>query len=997
MGNAKNTEEELLRKIVSLEKKVADLEMSRSGKTILYQPGENGVPDSQSNGFGSAFKNMQNGYAYHKVVTDPTGKAVDYIFLEINKSFERLTGLKEKAIIGRFVTDVLPGIERAPSKFIEKYGEVALSGTDARFEIYSEPLESWYSVYAYSPQKGYFITLFENITEKKKTEETLKNIVTKFSAFTGVEFFNQACFHLYNLLQTDLIIIGKFSSAEHQVQVLSSTRKGELMDPFDYSTIDTPCYNALKSDDFVHYTNLFESIPQGHILLEMGMTEYAGIPLFNRFGNPIGIIALLHSKPIKSLKLSKTLLRSFSQKVVAEMERMSWEEQLSASEDLNRSITENAGDAIISFNSDGIILSWNNAASKIFAYLPEEMLGSDIIKIIPESIKEDYLSKIRNLKDKSFTNLLGQRIELTTKSKKGDELNVEVILSHWTKDNQYFFTSIIRDTTERNVVAKALSESQEKYRTVFNNTPIGISTTNLSGVFVDVNPAFCNILGYSREEVINRHYNDFTHPEDITKNNIEIESLIREEVTTTNFEKRYIHKDDRTIFVNVKGQLVFDNKRNSILQIAIIEDVTERNRTERIQRVLYNISNEVIRTNSLSELLQKIKLELGTILDTTNFYVALFDEESNKISLPIFVDEKDSYKTFPTGKTLTSYVFKTQKPLYGTKNVLSDLEEQGEIEKIGTDTEIWLGVPLIVEDKAIGVLAVQSYTRGKAYEKSDIKILEFVADQIGLSIRRIRAEESLLKALGKAKESDRLKSAFLATMSHELRTPLNAIIGFSEFLDKDLPHEDVEKFGEIIYTSGNHLLSIVNDLFEITLIEAGEIRIRNEIVSIKQLLTEIFAIIVDERQRIYKEEVEINMVLPTQREDVIILTDPNKLKQVILNLLKNAVKFTKKGYVNYGFEYETINGNKMLKFFVKDTGIGIAKEKQEYIFEIFRQVQDSKSRKYNGTGIGLSVAKKLVEILGGSIGVESEENKGSLFYFYLPLVESDFEQQILRD
>ena len=403
-----------------------------------------------------------------------------------------------------------------------------------------------------------------------------------------------------------------------------------------------------------------------------------------------------------------------------------------------------------------------------------------------------------------------------------------------------------------------------------------------------------------------------------------------------------------------------------------------------IQNVVYNISNAVVGTENLEVLIEKIRDELGKIIDTTNFYVALYDKKTDLITLPYFADEFDHNTSIPKGKSLTRYVLETKKSLLANIETKRKLVDEGHLEHFGTISKIWLGVPLKMEGEVTGVLAVQSYKDENAFNETDMKMLEFVSDQISISIHRIKTETELKCALRKATESDRLKSSFLATMSHELRTPLNAIIGFSDLLDKRLGTDEVERFGKIINSSGNHLLSIVNDLFDITLIETGEIKIKKEPVALKSVFDDIYYVISNKQTNTEENNTELKLIVPDRIEYETITTDANKLKQILSNLLKNALKFTSKGYVHYGYERITEDNCPFYRFFVKDSGIGIARDKQELIFDIFRQAEDCDTRKYGGTGIGLSVAKRLTELLGGKIWVESVENEGSSFFFTIP-------------
>ena len=184
------------------------------------------------------------------------------------------------------------------------------------------------------------------------------------------------------------------------------------------------------------------------------------------------------------------------------------------------------------------------------------------------------------------------------------------------------------------------------------------------------------------------------------------------------------------------------------------------------------------------------------------------------------------------------------------------------------------------------------------------------------------------------------------------------------------------------------MLSIVNDLFDITLIESGETKLRKEEVILSSVLLDVNDVIVAKQYRDGKTDIELKFNIPADIESYVFRTDENKLKQVLINLLKNALKFTHSGHIYFGCNLVKDETQNSLKFYVEDSGIGIATDKHDIIFEMFRQVEDSSTRKYGGTGIGLSVAKRLVELLGGHIWVESELGKGSTFYFTIPVMES---------
>ena len=247
-----------------------------------------------------------------------------------------------------------------------------------------------------------------------------------------------------------------------------------------------------------------------------------------------------------------------------------------------------------------------------------------------------------------------------------------------------------------------------------------------------------------------------------------------------------------------------------------------------------------------------------------------------------------------------------------------------------------------------------------------------------------KSNKALKQALIKAEKSDKLKSAFLSTMSHELRTPLNAIIGFSDVIANSEHLEDeIKDFANSIFSAGNDLLKIIDDIFEISLIETKEVKVIKEKFSLNKIMEEIHKTFFDNEKILNNQ---VNFILNKELEDGedIIHTDETKLNKILKNLIENAFKFTHKGTIEFGYTVKANKDTSCMQFYVKDTGIGIHKDKQSIIFERLRQLDDSHTRNFGGIGLGLHISKKLVEMLGGKIWVESEEDKGSIFYFTIP-------------
>lgn len=244
------------------------------------------------------------------------------------------------------------------------------------------------------------------------------------------------------------------------------------------------------------------------------------------------------------------------------------------------------------------------------------------------------------------------------------------------------------------------------------------------------------------------------------------------------------------------------------------------------------------------------------------------------------------------------------------------------------------------------------------------------------------AEIALKKAKEKAEEADFLKSAFLANMSHEIRTPLNAILGFSRLLTSPaLENEQRKEYSEYITSSANNLLNLIRDIIDVSKIEAGKIIVEKSKCLVNKILKELK--FTYEREKINQSKNHIDLILRSAvpDENFAIFTDPFRFHQILVNLIGNALKFIENGFIEFGY---VINSNKHLQFYVKDTGIGIPKDKIGLIFSRFGQIIDKKIKNPGGTGLGLSITKHLVERLGGKIWVETEEGKGTTFYFTLP-------------
>ncbi|MBF2707693.1 PAS domain S-box protein [Flavobacterium soyangense] len=668
------------------------------------------------------------------------------------------------------------------------------------------------------------------------------------------------------------------------------------------------------------------------------------------------------------------------------------EESLRESEEKYRGLVENSPDAIVIYKDDRIAFMNDEGLRMLGAKNEEEIIGKPVLQFIhPDSLAD----VIQRMKEVVRDNNASATVEEKFIRLDGTPFDVEIKAIPTIYNHETAVQVIVHDITERKQSALELTKINRMYALISQINNLIIRTHNQKELFQEI----CNIsvafgkfrmswigLIDDNQRVITEAFAGFENGY-FTKSNITTVADILEGRGPTGIVMREV----KTVICNdIANDPIMKPWRKEAMERGYSSSISIPIIVRNKIIGAFNLYSEEVNFFSSEEeisLLEKIILNISFALEKiqidedrkrTEEKIRQLSQAVEQSPVTIVITNINGEIEYANPKFIetTGYTVEevmSQNPLVLKSEYISS-EEYKQMWETITEGKEWHGE--FHNKRKDGTLFWESATISPILNDEG-KTTHFIAIKEDITDRK-KAEKELVKSKERAEESDRLKLAFLANMSHEIRTPMNGILGFTELLkEPKLSGEEQQEYINIIEKSGKRMLNIINDIISISKVESGQIEVSLSETNVNEQIEYIYTFFKPEAKQ---KGIELLVSKQLASKDTIINTDREKVYAVLTNLVKNAIKFTNEGSIEFGCEKK----GGYLEFHIKDTGLGISKSQKKIIFERFRQVSDSISRSHEGSGLGLAISKAYVEMLGGKIWVESKEGKGSTFYFTIP-------------
>ena len=615
-------------------------------------------------------------------------------------------------------------------------------------------------------------------------------------------------------------------------------------------------------------------------------------------------------------------------------ERKQAERRLRLAEEKYRSVFENSATAITVTDEQERVIQWNKLAEKLFGFTAEELFLKPVRSLYPEEAWKAMQSM--NIRSKGMV----RQHETQAIRKDGTliDIAISVTVLATPDGGKTGSIGIIEDITERKEAERKIRNAEEQYRTIFENSAVAITVTDEEERIISWNHLAEQLLGMGREDLHRRPVRNLYASEEWQR----LQSMdLRKKGITQNVETQIIRKDGNKIDIDLCITVLRTPDGGKRGSIGIIRDITERKEAERKLR----IAEEKYRT----------------IFDNSPVAITIADKDGVIVSWNKFAEEL-------LGRSHDELFGKTTESLYPA-------DERGKIHALnirqsGTahfETKILKGGGELMDVKTS--VSVLTDTEGRI--TGSIGIIRDITE-------RNRMMGELKKSREQAESANHSKSDFLSNMSHEIRTPMNGILGMLDLLLETPLNGEQHEYATFIKNSADSLLTIINDILDFSKVEAGKLTLENIPFDLWTSVEDVASMLAVRAQE-KGIELLVRFSPDTPRR---VQGDPGRIRQILINLAGNAIKFTAKGYVLINVESLPKGGDLCeFKFSVEDTGIGIPPEKIDYVFEKFTQADTSTTRRYGGTGLGLAICKQLAALMGGKIGATSRVGLGSTFWF----------------
>jgi PAS domain S-box-containing protein len=636
-----------------------------------------------------------------------------------------------------------------------------------------------------------------------------------------------------------------------------------------------------------------------------------------------------------------------------------------------------------SINGSGRLLSVNERWLETLGYDASEVIGHPLIEFFTEACRGKIEASLPQFfREGRISDWPGQMLAK-------DGRGIDILLSAVGEFDEAgrFVRSLaaITDTTERRRAEQALCASEELFRIAFENANEGLCIIGVDGSFLRVNAASCQFFGRDAASLLRMNINDMAQHDDQAVSPRYIALALAGVREQFRFEKRYRHASGREIWGRVSARLVRDATGAPLYFIAHVLDVTESRlhagSLETLLRLgqMREVAVEELATFALARAVALTGSEAGlcALHDATgkDFRILASDPAAQTaLGLP---PQSRSF-AMKTVKSIST-AWRTGKPVVENNPREAAVGDDQNLGAPGKALRRLLVVP--VKDGPLPGLIMLVLHKADAYTDADTHRLSLLADGVLAHVKERLREEDLERARCHAEAASQAKSGFLANMSHEIRTPLSGIIGLTQMTLSVNPRPEMRENLEMILDSSRSLLGIVNDILDFSKIEAGKMEFLPVDFELREALDRTmkpfqFAA----RQKGLRLAVRIASELPE-----VMHGDPDRLMQVVRNLVSNALKFTEHGDVTLEFRLLRPGDPMLVECTVRDTGIGIPENRLHELFQVFTQLEASRTKRFGGTGLGLAISRRLVEMMGGTISVESKPGRGSTFAFTVSL------------